>query len=55
MRLASNGPEALALAQEGCFDVLLLDIHMPGLDGFRVVGAIRERERAAGGICPSSP
>jgi CheY-like chemotaxis protein len=52
VRLASNGPEALALAQEGCFDVLLLDIHMPGLDGFRVVGAIRERERTAGGHLP---
>jgi two-component system, sensor histidine kinase and response regulator len=52
VRLASNGPEALALAEEGGFDVLLLDIHMPGLDGFRVVGAIRERERAAGGHLP---
>jgi CheY-like chemotaxis protein len=52
VRLASNGPEALALAQEGGFDVLLLDIHMPGLDGFRVVGAIRERERASGGHLP---
>jgi CheY-like chemotaxis protein len=52
VRLASNGPEALALAQEGCFDVLLLDIHMPGLDGFRVVGSIRERERTAGGHLP---
>ena len=52
VRLASNGPEALALAEEGGFDVLLLDIHMRGLDGFRVVGAIRERERAAGGHLP---
>jgi two-component system, sensor histidine kinase and response regulator len=34
------------------FDLLLLDIHMPGLDGFGVVGAIRERERAAGGHLP---
>jgi CheY-like chemotaxis protein len=52
VRLASNGPEALALAQGGGFDVLLLDIHMPGLDGFRVVGAIRERERTAEGHLP---
>jgi CheY-like chemotaxis protein len=52
VRLASNGPEALALAQEGAFDLLLLDIHMPGLDGFGVVGAVRERERAAGGHLP---
>jgi PAS domain S-box-containing protein len=52
VRLASNGPEALALAEEGGFDVLLLDIHMPILDGFSVVGAIRERERATGGHLP---
>jgi CheY-like chemotaxis protein len=52
VRLATNGPEALALAEEGVFDLLLLDIHMPGLDGFAVVEAIRERERAAGGHLP---
>src|SRR5262249_40196562 len=55
VRLASDGPEALALAEEGGFDVLLLDIHMPGLDGFGVVGAIREREGAAGGHLPVIP
>jgi PAS domain S-box-containing protein len=52
VRLARNGQEALALAEEGVFDVLLLDIHMPGLDGFKVVEAIREKERAAGGHLP---
>ncbi|HEV3261236.1 MAG TPA: PAS domain S-box protein [Gemmataceae bacterium] len=52
VRLATTGPEALALAEAGVFDLLLLDIHMPGLDGFGVVGAIRERERAAGGHLP---
>ena len=52
MRLATNGREALALAEEGTFDLLLLDIHMPELDGFQVVGAIRERERRAGGRLP---
>jgi len=55
VRLSSNGPETLALAQEGGFGVLPQDIHMPGLDRFRVAGTIRERERSAGGICPSSP
>jgi CheY-like chemotaxis protein len=49
VRLTANGREALALAQGGGFDLLLLDIHMPGLDGFAVVGALRERERATGG------
>jgi CheY-like chemotaxis protein len=34
------------------FDLLLLDIHMPELDGYQVIGAIRERERTAGGHLP---
>ena len=52
VRLATNGREALALAEEGGFDLLLLDVHMPELDGFQVVQAIRERERSAGGHLP---
>jgi len=52
VRVASNGREALALAQERVFDLLLLDVHMPELDGFQVVPAIRERERAAAGHLP---
>ncbi len=34
------------------FDLLLLDLQMPELDGFQVVRAIRERERAVGGHLP---
>ena len=35
------------------FDLLLLDVHMPELDGFQVIDAIREHERSVGGdICP---
>jgi PAS domain S-box-containing protein len=52
VRMADNGREALALAEEGGFDLLLLDIHMPGLDGFGVVEAIRQRERVTGGHLP---
>jgi PAS domain S-box-containing protein len=52
VRVARDGREALALAEAGAFDLLLLDVHMPELDGFQVVGAIRERERAAGGHLP---
>ena len=52
VRLANNGREALALAEEGGFDLLLLDVHMPELDGFQVIRAIRERERSAGGHLP---
>jgi CheY-like chemotaxis protein len=50
--LASDGREALRLAEEKAFDVLLLDIHMPHLDGFEVARAIREREQTAGGHLP---
>ena len=38
--------------KRAAFDLLLLDVHMPELDGFQVVRAIRERERTAGGHLP---
>jgi CheY-like chemotaxis protein len=47
VRLARDGREALALADASDFDLLLLDVHMPELDGFQVIRAIRERERTA--------
>jgi len=52
VRLASNGREALTLAEEDSSDLLLLDVHMPELDGFQVVQAIRQRERDTGGHLP---
>ena len=44
-QFARDGRSALALAVQGGFDLMLLDLHMPELDGFEVVRAIRERER----------
>ena len=52
VRVATDGREALNRTGEVAFDLLLLDVHMPELDGFQVVRAIRERERAAGGHLP---
>ena len=49
VRIASNGREALALVGAHAFDVLLLDVHLPEIDGFEVIQAIRRRERAIGG------
>jgi DNA-binding response OmpR family regulator len=40
---ASNGEEALALASESDFDLMLLDIHMPGMDGLDVLEVVRRR------------
>ncbi|HTU17643.1 MAG TPA: ATP-binding protein [Gemmataceae bacterium] len=52
VRLANNGRQALALAEEAACDLLLLDIHMPELDGFQVARLIRQRERVAGEHLP---
>src|SRR5690348_15035170 len=41
---ASDGPGALRAAMTGAFDVVLLDIMLPGLSGYRVL----ERLRAEG-------
>jgi len=38
---ARDGEEALALARTGRFELLLLDLHMPRLDGLEVIRAIR--------------
>ncbi len=38
---ARDGEEALEKACSGQFDLLLLDLHMPRLDGLQVVRAIR--------------
>ncbi|TQJ02583.1 DNA-binding response OmpR family regulator [Amycolatopsis cihanbeyliensis] len=38
---AADGPSALRLGQTGSFDVLLLDIMLPGLSGYRVLQQLR--------------
>jgi len=40
-RLARNGAEALALAREVMPDALILDVNMPGMDGFEVLTNLR--------------
>ncbi|MGD0580193.1 MAG: response regulator transcription factor [Bryobacteraceae bacterium] len=38
---AQNGVEGLAMALRGGFDLILLDVMMPGLDGFEVLKRLR--------------
>ena len=44
--LVENGQDVLDVLDGGHFDVVLLDSHMPVLDGAATAAAIRERERA---------
>jgi two-component system sensor histidine kinase/response regulator len=52
VKVVGNGREASDLAAQGGFDVLLLDIHLPGMDGYEVIHELRERERRVGGHLP---
>jgi CheY-like chemotaxis protein/HPt (histidine-containing phosphotransfer) domain-containing protein len=49
---ASDGHEALARFNADNFDVVLMDIQMPGMSGFEVTAEIRRREAASGSRVP---
>jgi CheY-like chemotaxis protein len=42
VRIASNGKEAVEMCSLARFDLILMDVHMPVLDGFRATAQIRE-------------
>ncbi len=44
VRTVTNGREALAVLMRERFDIVLMDLQMPELDGFEATAAIRERE-----------
>jgi len=46
LMVAQSGEEALRLALKNDFAVILLDVRMPGIDGFETARLIRSRERS---------
>ena len=44
MSEADNGSEALRLAADQPFDLILMDLQMPGIDGFASARAIRQSD-----------
>ncbi len=50
--VAGNGREALDAMAHEPFDVVLMDVQMPEMDGFEAVGIIRENEKMSGGHVP---
>jgi two-component system OmpR family response regulator len=44
VRVACDGPSGLALALEESFDVVVLDIMLPGLSGYEVLRGLRRRD-----------
>ena len=61
--LAKDGDEALRLSRSGRFDLLILDLGLPGKDGFAVLRELRDEgralpvsssRRAAGSATPSA-
>ncbi|HEY3999823.1 MAG TPA: response regulator [Candidatus Xenobia bacterium] len=50
--VACDGLEALAALERDRFDVVLMDLQMPELDGLQTTRAIRERETRQGGHVP---
>ena len=42
--VTSTGDEALRLARDESFDLILLDVMLPGMDGFEVCRSLRRRE-----------
>jgi len=55
---ACTGSEAIALASKGGIDAILLDLHLPDMDGFDVAHRIRAAEAArwtGGFLTPTAP
>ena len=49
---AENGQKAVEMWESGKFDLILMDVQMPLMNGFQATTAIREKERTCGAHTP---
>ncbi|MFN0052145.1 MAG: response regulator [Planctomycetales bacterium] len=50
--VVNNGVEAVSFSASEPFDLILMDVQMPEMDGLQATGIIREREKTTGGHLP---
>jgi signal transduction histidine kinase len=50
--IAEDGQKVVEMWEDGEYDLILMDIQMPRMNGFEATGAIRENERTRGGHIP---
>jgi CheY-like chemotaxis protein len=46
--VAANGRVALDILEKGVYDLVLMDLQMPEMDGFEATAVIREKEKHSG-------
>ena len=49
---AENGQKVVEMWEGGKYDLILMDVQMPRMNGFEATAAIREKERTCGGHIP---
>jgi len=52
VKVAADGAQAVAELEHERFDLVLMDVQMPVMDGFEATEAIRAREKSVGGHIP---
>ncbi len=50
--IAQNGRKVLDVLKTDHFDLILMDVQMPEMDGYEATGVIREKEKETGGHIP---